>query len=99
MLMLTVWQGHHSDSVIIYAQQPILFTLTPGVPFLELVDLRHLTTMLCKLLIFLRLHSWDLECRRHWSVFSGARVLGHLYVKNASKITGKIRRTYHNDRD
>jgi hypothetical protein len=49
----------------------------PGVPFLELVDFRCLTTMLCKSLIFLHLHSWNLGCRRHWSVFSGERVLGH----------------------
>jgi hypothetical protein len=76
MLMLTLWQECHSDSVIIiYVQQPLLFTLTPGVLFLELVDLKRLTTMLCKLVIFLRLHPWDLDCRRHWSVFSGKRVL------------------------
>jgi hypothetical protein len=56
---------------------PIIYDRAPGVPFLELVDLIRLTTMLS--LIFLRLHSWNLDCRRHWPVFYGERVLGHLY--------------------
>jgi hypothetical protein len=76
-LMLYLWCWHFGRNVILTV---ILFTLTSGVPFLELVDLKRLTTILCKLLIFLRLHSWDLDCRRHWSVFSGERVLAHLYV-------------------
>jgi hypothetical protein len=36
---------------------PIIYERAPGVPFLELVDLRCLTTMLCMSLIFLRLYS------------------------------------------
>jgi hypothetical protein len=43
--------------------------------------------MSCKSLILRRLHSWDLDCRRHWTVFSEVRVLGHLYVYTVSAKT------------